>query len=85
MGTPIALPEEATMSTTHAPQAGGPGFELRFQSLSKEGQGYAFPCDVHGKVDLDAFSESLRLSYFYARALIGREFAMPAVLPCSWH
>jgi len=54
-------------------------YELRFQSLFHEGRGYAFPCDEAGHVDLDALSERARLSYFYARTVIGREFLTPAV------
>ena len=53
--------------------------ELRFRSLFQRGRGYAFPCDAAGRVDMDALSERERLSYLYARALIGRELAMPAV------
>lgn len=54
-------------------------YELRFQSLFHEGRGYAFPCDEAGHVDIDALSERARLSYFYARTVIGREVTMPAV------
>lgn len=56
------------------------GFELRFQSLFNEGRGLAFPCDADGRVDLDALSDRARNNYFYARTLIGRDFATPAVL-----
>jgi hypothetical protein len=54
-------------------------FELRFQSLSDAGRGYAFPCDVTGHVDMDAMGERARNSYLYARTVIGREFRMPKV------
>lgn len=56
-------------------------FELRFQSLFDEGRGLAFPCDAGGQVDLDALSERARDNYLRARALIGREFSMPRLLP----
>jgi hypothetical protein len=56
-------------------------FELRFQSLFDEGRGLAFPCDASGRVDLDALSERARNNYLGARALIGREFSMPRLLP----
>ena len=56
-------------------------FELRFPSLFDAGRGYAFPCDADGRVDLDAMSDRLRTNYLYARALIGRDFAVPAVRP----
>lgn len=61
------------------------GFELRFQSLFQEGRGLAFPCDAQGRVDIDSLSRTLRLNYLYARTLIGREFAMPALLPRALH
>jgi hypothetical protein len=54
-------------------------YELRFRSLFDEGRGYAFPCDAGGRVDLDSLGEKARLNYFYARALVGREFSTPAV------
>ncbi|MDZ5456855.1 hypothetical protein [Azohydromonas lata] len=42
-------------------------------------QGCAFPCDRHGHVELDALSTQVRNGYFFARALVGREFDLPAV------
>jgi hypothetical protein len=54
-------------------------YELRFRSLFDEGRGYAFPCDAGGRVDMDALSDRARNNYFYARTVIGREFATPAV------
>jgi hypothetical protein len=45
------------------------GYEIRFQSLFQEGRALAFPCDAEGHVHL------------YARAVVGREFATPAVSP----
>lgn len=58
-------------------------YELRFQSLFDEGRAFAFPCDAQGRVDLDALSDRAKQNYLYARAVIGREVAMPAVLPNS--
>jgi len=60
-------------------------YELRFQSLFDEGRAYAFPCDAQGHVDMDALSDRARQNYLYARAVIGREVAMPAVLPSRLH
>ena len=60
-------------------------YELRFQSLFDEGRGYAFPCDAQGHVDIDSLSERTRNNYLYARTVIGREFAMPAVQPSALH
>ena len=54
-------------------------FELRFESLFNPGRGLAFPCDARGCVELDTLSERARKNYFYARAVVGREFATPAV------
>ena len=56
-----------------------PAFELRFTSLIDASRTLAFPCDAAGRVDLDALSESRRSNYFYARTVVGREFARPAV------
>ena len=60
-------------------------FELRFQSLFDSGRGFAFPCDPEGRVDLDTLSESARSNYLYARAMVGRELAVPAVRCSSLH
>lgn len=65
------------------PAAVQAAFELRFQSLFHQGRAMAFPCDEGGHVDLDALSETARENYFYARAVIGREYAVPAVLPAG--
>jgi hypothetical protein len=54
-------------------------FQLRFQSLFDAGRGYAFPCDEEGHVDLNSLSERARTNYLYARAMVGREVATPAV------
>lgn len=54
-------------------------FQLCFRSLFDSGRGYAFPCDPKGHVDLDQMSERARNNYFYARAMIGKELAYPAV------
>ena len=58
-----------------------PRFELRFRSLFNEGRGLSFPCDKGGQVDMDSMSARCRCNYLYARAVIGREYACPAVLP----
>lgn len=63
------------MTTMHAT-----GYELNFQSLFHEGRALAFPCDASGQVNLDALSERARCNYFYARSVIGRDFAHPEVL-----
>jgi hypothetical protein len=68
------------MNTMPPPSAPvGAHYELRFQSLFDNGRAYAFSCDEAGHVDLDTLSTQARLNYFYARTVIGREVAMPAV------
>ena len=54
-------------------------YELRFTSLINEGRGLSFPCDAAGRVDLDALSDQARNNYFFARAVVGRDFTFPAV------
>jgi hypothetical protein len=58
-------------------------FELRFLSLTDRESGYAFPCDPKGQVDLNQLSDRTRNDYFYARAMVGRELALPAVRPAA--
>jgi hypothetical protein len=60
-------------------------YELRFQFLFDSGRGYAFPCDPKGLVDLDQLSERARNNYLFARALVGRDLAVPAVRPTGMH
>jgi hypothetical protein len=55
-------------------------FELRFESLFHPGRGLAFPCDARGLIELDSLSEPARRNYLYARAVVGREYATPAVV-----
>jgi hypothetical protein len=61
------------------------GYQIQYQPLSKYGQPLSFPCDAEGHVHLDALSDRARNSYLYARAVVGREYAAPAVLPCDLH
>ena len=61
------------------------GFEIRFQSLFNAGRALSFPCDAQGRVHLDSLSDQARDNYFYARAVVGREYAVPAVLPSCSH
>lgn len=60
-------------------------FQLQFRSLFNHGRGFAFPCDPKGQVDLDQLSERARNNYLYARAMVGRELATPAVVPSELH
>lgn len=54
-------------------------FELRFPSLFDPGRGLVFPCDRGGRVDLDHLAPKARSNYLFARAMVGREYACPAV------
>jgi hypothetical protein len=56
-------------------------FEIRFQSLFKEGRALCFPCDEQGLVSMDLLSDRARDNYLYARAVVGREYAYPSVCP----
>jgi len=58
-------------------------FELRYSSLNDESRRFAFPCDPSGRVDMDQLSDGTRNNYLYARAMVGRELAAPAVQPAS--
>jgi hypothetical protein len=58
-------------------------YELRFRSLFRPGRGLSFDCDASGNVDLDALSARARDNYLYARTVIGREFFIPVVQPCT--
>lgn len=77
--------EEDGMSTSTVSTGSDSGFELRFGHLFLEGRALAFPCDARGEVRLDALSERARANYLYARALVGREFAQPAVCLSDLH
>jgi hypothetical protein len=58
---------------------------LHFSSLFRQGRALAFPCDAEGRVNLDALSETARNNYLFARAVVGREFDVPAVVPAFVH
>ena len=60
-------------------------FQLCFRSLFNSGRGFSFPCDDRGQVNLDGQSEHARNNYLYARAMIGRELALPAVEATALH
>jgi hypothetical protein len=77
-------PQETTMLQSSSMQT-ATGFELRFQSLFHEGRALTFPCDGEGHVNLDTVSERARNNYLFARAMIGREYAMPLVQASELH
>ncbi len=55
-------------------------FQIRFPSLFREGHALAFPCDARGQVTIDELPERARDNYLFARAMVGREFALPCVM-----
>jgi hypothetical protein len=62
-----------TPATTH---------EIRFANLFRDGTALAFPCDCRGCVDIDSLSDRARNNYLFARAMVGRDFAVPVVMSC---
>lgn len=60
-------------------------YQLRYESLFSPGRALAFPCDECGRVEMDTLSERAKRNYLYARAVVGREFALPAVVPEPVH
>lgn len=54
-------------------------FKVHFRSLLQRGFDLIIPCDRDGHVDLDAMSDSVKTSYLFARAMVGRQYASPAV------
>jgi hypothetical protein len=54
---------------------------IKFQSLFNPGKALVFPCDADGHVALDDLSDRALQNYLYARAVVGREYAYPSVLP----
>lgn len=54
-------------------------YQLVYPSIHGE-RHFAFPCDVAGKVELNALTEHARDNYLLARALVGRNFYKPKVV-----
>jgi hypothetical protein len=68
-----------------SPSTSPAAFQIRFRSLFDSGRALAFPCDANGRVHLDDLSERARHNYLYARAVVGREYFRPEVLPRELH
>ena len=83
MHQPAQLHERSADPGCRGGRSGLTDFELRFDSLFVEGRGLSFPCDSLGRVDLAALGERARANYLRACAVIGREYAVPAV--CRVH
>lgn len=73
------------MNATSINVSASTAYQLRFQSLFNEGRALVFPCDAQGRVVLDELSDRARNNYLYARAVVGREFAYPAVHATALH
>lgn len=71
----------STLATTTI----APEYEIRFRSLFNEGRALSFPCDAQGHVFIDRLSERAKTNYLYARAVVGREYATPAVFLADLH
>ena len=54
-------------------------FEIRFESLFNPGRALSFPCDDHGQVDLDTLPVRAKQNYYFARAMVGKDFSPPAL------
>ena len=54
-------------------------FEVRFANLFRPGRSLAFPCDGAGHVDMDMLSARARANYLFARAMVGRDLALPCI------
>jgi hypothetical protein len=55
-----------------------PALVLSFQNLHSSKR-LEFPCDEKGIVLFEALTERARNNYFYARAMLGREYLTPKV------
>jgi hypothetical protein len=77
--------KDLVMSASATNHLSSSDYELRFRSLFNEGRVLSFPCDASGQVNIDSLSDQARANYYFARTVIGREFAMPAVQPRHLH
>jgi len=70
---------EYAMQSTQSSSAAH--YQLRYQSLKRQENVLEFPCDAQGRVEMNGLSERARNDYLFARAVVGFEFARPAVVP----
>ncbi len=66
---------------TQSSRQTGTRYHVIYQPLSGKGPSLSFPCDAQGHVPLDALSDRARNNYLFARTVVGRDYASPAVLP----
>jgi hypothetical protein len=74
---------EVIMKTTSSML--GALYEIHYDPIDLHGKPLIFPCDAEGHVPLDELSDTARIEYLYARAVVGVEYDRPAVLPCECH
>lgn len=55
------------------------------EGLITAGGRRAFVCNPEGNVDLDQLSDRARTDFLYARAVVGRELAFPALRASGLH
>jgi hypothetical protein len=65
---------------THPAAAPATRYQVRFKAIRAASRDLAFRCDHRGNVELDSLCDKTRTDYLFARALIGRNFARPAVV-----
>jgi hypothetical protein len=77
-GTPqVVFPSSRERNQMH--ERSPSKFQLCFRPIFQSGRNFVFPCDRQGNVDLDGMSETTRNNYLFARAMIGRDLAAPAI------
>jgi len=56
-------------------------YEIIYRPLADVQSVLHFPCDGQGHVDLDELSPQAVENYLFARAMVGRDYALPAIVP----
>ena len=60
-------------------------FEIHYACLAHAHEDLCFPCDCYGHVELDALSPQATENYLFARAMVGRDYALPSIVPHPLH
>jgi hypothetical protein len=74
----LPTPIRASEAVAAHPAAGG--FRLCYRA-ARGGPSLSFPCDVAGRVHIDALDARETANYLLARALVGRDYEVAVVLP----
>lgn len=56
-----------------------PEYEISFRALTDPWSSMSFPCDATGCVNFDLLSTREKNNYLFARGMMGRGYAAPAV------